>query len=104
MLLVAAWALGKLSRARAAIQNQALERAAAIEREQVATARAAVMEERARIARELHDIVAHNVSLMVVQTIAADRVQDRDRAKAHELHGTIEETGRATVTELRRLP
>ncbi|MFD8220628.1 sensor histidine kinase [Streptomyces sp. NPDC059697] len=103
VLLVAAWALGRLSRARAAIQNQALERAAAIEREQVATARAAVMEERARIARELHDIVAHNVSLMVVQTIAADRVQDRDRAKAHELHGTIEETGRATVTELRRL-
>ncbi len=61
------------------------------------------MEERARIARELHDIVAHNVSLMVVQTIAADRVQDRDSAKAHELHGTVEETGRATVTELRRL-
>jgi signal transduction histidine kinase len=61
------------------------------------------MEERARIARELHDIVAHNVSLMVVQTIAADRVQDRDSDKAHELHGTIEATGRAAVTELRRL-
>lgn len=103
VLLIAAWALGRLSRARAAIQNQALERAAAIEREQVANARTAVMEERARIARELHDIVAHNVSLMVVQTIAADRVQDRDSQKAHELHGTIEETGRATVTELRRL-
>jgi ATP/maltotriose-dependent transcriptional regulator MalT len=101
VLLIAAWALGRLSRARTAIQNQALERAAAIEREQVANARAAVMEERARIERELHDIVAHNVSLMVVQTIAADRVQDRDSAKAHELHGTIEKTGRATVTELR---
>ncbi|MDQ1051248.1 sensor histidine kinase [Streptomyces sp. V4I2] len=103
MILVAAWALGRLHRARAAIRNQAVERAAALEREQVANARAAVMEERARIARELHDIVAHNVSLMVVQTIAADRVQDRDRQKAHELHGTIEETGRAAVTELRRL-
>ncbi|WP_151481158.1 sensor histidine kinase [Streptomyces albicerus] len=103
VLLVAAWALGRLTRARAAIQNQALERAAALEREQVANARTAVMEERARIARELHDIVAHNVSLMVVQTIAADRVQERDSDKAHELHGTIEETGRATVTELRRL-
>ncbi|MFE7171423.1 sensor histidine kinase [Streptomyces sp. NPDC057616] len=103
VLLVAAWALGRLTRARAAIRDQALERAAALEREQAADARAAVMEERARIARELHDIVAHNVSLMVVQTIAADRVQERDAGKAHELHGTIEETGRATVTELRRL-
>ncbi|WP_190039629.1 sensor histidine kinase [Streptomyces fructofermentans] len=103
VLLVAAWALGRLARARAAVRNQVLERAAAVEREQTATARAAVMEERARIARELHDIVAHNVSLMVVQTIAADRVQDRDGPKAHELHGAIEETGRATVTELRRL-
>jgi len=103
VILVAAWALGRLARARAAIRDQALERAAALEREQAADARAAVMEERARIARELHDIVAHNVSLMVVQTIAADRVQDRDADKAHELHGAIEETGRATVTELRRL-
>ncbi|MFD7707288.1 sensor histidine kinase [Streptomyces sp. NPDC059786] len=103
VLLVAAWALGRLARARAAIAQQALERAAALEREQTANERAAVMEERARIARELHDIVAHNVSLMVVQTIAADRIQDRDGARAHELHGTIEETGRATVTELRRL-
>ncbi|MFI1411036.1 sensor histidine kinase [Streptomyces sp. NPDC020707] len=103
VLLVGAWALGRLTRARAAIRDQALERAAALERAQEANARAAVMEERARIARELHDIVAHNVSLMVVQTIAADRIQDRDGDKAHELHGTIEETGRATVTELRRL-
>ncbi|CAM5284435.1 histidine kinase OS=Streptomyces alboniger OX=132473 GN=CP975_19740 PE=4 SV=1 [Streptomyces alboniger] len=61
------------------------------------------MQERARIARELHDIVAHNVSLMVVQTIAADRVQDRSPDKAHELHATVEQTGRDTVTELRRL-
>jgi signal transduction histidine kinase len=103
VVLVAAWALGRLTRARAAVRDEALARAAALEREQAADARAAVMEERARIARELHDIVAHNVSLMVVQTIAADRVQGRDTAKAHELHGTIEATGRATVTELRRL-
>ncbi|GGT00690.1 sensor histidine kinase [Streptomyces chromofuscus] len=102
-LLVAAWALGRLFRARKAMAHEALERAAAVEREQAANARAAVAQERARIARELHDIVAHNVSLMVVQTIAADRVQDRDGAKAHELHRTIEQTGRAAVGELRRL-
>ncbi|MET7594286.1 sensor histidine kinase [Streptomyces sp. NPDC004082] len=103
VLLLAAWALGRLARARAAIRDEAVERAAALEREQAANARAAVMHERARIARELHDIVAHNVSLMVVQTIAADRVQDRTPAKAHELHAAVEQTGRATVTELRRL-
>lgn len=103
VILLAAWALGRLAKARAAIRDEAVERAAALEREQAANARAAVMHERARIARELHDIVAHNVSLMVVQTIAADRVQDRDPEKAHELHGTVEQTGRDTVTELRRL-
>ncbi|WP_299542490.1 sensor histidine kinase [uncultured Streptomyces sp.] len=101
--LLAAWALGRLTKARAAIRDEAVERAAALEREHAANARAAVMHERARIARELHDIVAHNVSLMVVQTIAADRVQDRDPEKAHELHATVEQTGRDTVTELRRL-
>ncbi|MEU6707772.1 sensor histidine kinase [Streptomyces wuyuanensis] len=102
-LLVAAWALGRLVRARKAMAREALEHAAAVEREQTANARAALAAERARIARELHDIVAHNVSLMVVQTIAADRVQDRDGAKAHELHRTIEQTGRAAVGELRGL-
>ncbi|MFF5900949.1 sensor histidine kinase [Streptomyces argenteolus] len=103
VLLLAAWALGRLAKARAAIRDEAVGRAAALEREHAANARAAVMHERARIARELHDIVAHNVSLMVVQTIAADRVQDRAPDKAHELHATVEQTGRATVTELRRL-
>ncbi|GGV29487.1 two-component sensor histidine kinase [Streptomyces griseoflavus] len=103
VLTAAAWSLGRLVRTRTAMQDQALERAKALEGEQLAKARAAVMEERARIARELHDIVAHNVSLMIVQTIAADRVQARDPEKAHELHRTIEETGRATVAELRQL-
>ncbi|MFI8219691.1 sensor histidine kinase [Streptomyces sp. NPDC085932] len=103
VLLLAAWALGRLTRARTAVRDEAMQRAAALEREQAANARAAVMEERARIARELHDIVAHNVSLMVVQTIAADRVQDRSPDKAHELHAAVEQTGRDTVTELRRL-
>ena len=103
VLLLAAWALGRLARARAAIRDEAVERAAALEREHAANARTAVMHERARIARELHDIVAHNVSLMVVQTIAADRIQDRAPEKAHELHATVEQTGRDTVTELRVL-
>lgn len=103
VLLLAAWSMGRLSRARAAVRDEAMQRAAALEREQAANARAAVMQERARIARELHDIVAHNVSLMVVQTIAADRIQDRSPEKAHELHAAVEQTGRDTVTELRGL-
>ncbi|MFJ9760282.1 sensor histidine kinase [Streptomyces sp. NPDC101149] len=103
VLVVAAWALGCLVRARRAMAAEALEHAAALEREQVALARTAVVEERARIARELHDIVAHHVSLMIVQAIAADRVQSTDPAKTHEMHAAIETTGRATVAELRRL-
>ncbi|MGI5519296.1 sensor histidine kinase [Streptomyces sp. CA-106131] len=103
VLVVAAWALGCLVGARRAMAAEALEYAAALEREQVALARTAVVEERARIARELHDIVAHHVSLMIVQVIAADRVQATDPAKAHEMHAAIEATGRATVAELRRL-
>ncbi|MGW0086874.1 sensor histidine kinase [Streptomyces sp. NPDC003393] len=103
VLVVAAWALGCLVRARRAMAAEALEHAAAVEREQVAVARTAVVEERARIARELHDIVAHHVSLMVVQAIAADRVQANDPGKTRELLAVIEATGRATVAELRSL-
>ncbi|MGW3247443.1 sensor histidine kinase [Streptomyces sp. NPDC001070] len=103
VLVVAAWALGCLVRARRAMAAEALEHAAALKREQVALARTAVVEERARIARELHDIVAHHVSLMIVQVIAADRVQSSDPGKTRELHAAIEATGRATIAELRRL-
>lgn len=103
VLLVAAWSLGRLYKARKGMEHEAVQRAAAVERERAANARAAVAQERARIARELHDIVAHNVSLMVVQTIAADRIQDRDGAKAHELHRSIEQVGRTAVSELRGL-
>ncbi|MBT2207945.1 sensor histidine kinase [Actinomadura sp. NEAU-AAG7] len=103
LLLFGAWTVGTLFVARRLVGQEAVRRAAAVAREQTAVAREAVAHERTRIARELHDIVAHNVSLMVVQTIAADRMQERDHAKTHELHRTIEETGRATVAELRRL-
>ncbi|MER7692796.1 histidine kinase [Streptomyces sp. NPDC097610] len=103
VLVVAAWALGCLVRARRAMAAETLEHAAALKREQVALARTAVVEERARIARELHDIVAHHVSLMVVQAIAADRVQTSNPGKTREMHAAIEATGRATVAELRRL-
>ncbi len=103
LLLAVAAALGALGAARRTVTAQAAERRGALDREREANARAALAQERARIARELHDIVAHNVSLMVVQTMAADRVQDREPQRAHELHAAIEQTGRTTVAELRRL-
>ncbi|MEU1202623.1 sensor histidine kinase [Streptomyces sp. NPDC005813] len=96
------WATGCPLRVRRATTAGTLAYAAA-EREHRARTRTAVTQERARIARELHDIVAHNVSLIVVQAAAARRVRERDSGKIRALHETIEETGRSTVVELRRL-
>ena len=66
-------------------------------------ARDAVAEERARIARELHDVVAHAMSVMVVQAGAARSVLDDDPAAARAAIGRIESTGRDGLTEMRRL-
>jgi signal transduction histidine kinase len=74
-----------------------------IERDRELAARDAVAAERARIARELHDVVAHAVSVMVVQAGAARTVVDRDPEAARVALGRIEETGRASLNELRRL-
>src|SRR4029450_8812101 len=60
-------------------------------------------EEQARIARELHDVIAHNVSVMVVQATAAGDVFDSQPAKAREALASIEHTRRAAPPELRRL-
>jgi signal transduction histidine kinase len=73
------------------------------ERERDVAAREAVVEERARIARELHDAVAHNVSMMVVQAGAERRVLDRERGSTREVLETIEQIGRGALTEMRRL-
>jgi signal transduction histidine kinase len=99
---VAGWVLGCRARARRALAARTREHAAAHHEQQERT-RTALAQERARIARELHDIVAHNVSLIVIQAAAADRARERDPGRVRELHATIEETGRATVVELRRL-
>jgi signal transduction histidine kinase len=66
-------------------------------------ARRAVAEERMRIARELHDVVAHTVSLIVVQAVAADDVFDAHPEQARESLRAIESSGRAALAELRRL-
>src|SRR5436309_2448386 len=66
-------------------------------------AREAVVEERARIARELHDVIAHNVSMMVVQAGAERRVLDGANGSTREVLQTIEQIGRGALTEMRRL-
>jgi signal transduction histidine kinase len=76
-------------------------RAALAERERDLAAREAVVEERARIARELHDVIAHNVSMMVVQAGAERRVVDESSTR--EVLETVEQIGRSALTEMRRL-
>ncbi|MFK5633833.1 sensor histidine kinase [Ornithinimicrobium sp. LYQ103] len=66
-------------------------------------AQAAISEERARIARELHDIVAHSVGVMVVQAGAAQQVVEEDPEFAHRALGTIRSTGSGALAEMRRL-
>lgn len=73
------------------------------ERERDVAAREAVIDERSRIARELHDAIAHNVSMMVVQAGAERRLLDHDKAATREVLVTIEQMGRGALTEMRRL-
>ena len=79
--------------------TQLEERAAQLDQQ----ARTAAAEERERIARELHDIVSHSVSLMVVQAGAAEQVLRQDPDQAERALDGIQATGRATVDDLRRM-
>jgi signal transduction histidine kinase len=79
------------------------QRAEALEREQQAATRLAVAQERARIARELHDVVSHHVSVITIQAGAAGKVLDADPELARSALSAIEDGGRETMTELRHL-
>jgi signal transduction histidine kinase len=96
VVMFAAWYVGRRLRLRQ-------ERAAQLLREQAAEARRIVTEERTRIARELHDVVAHRVSLMTVQAGAAKAVAAEDPAAALQAMGAVEEAGRQALDELRHL-
>jgi signal transduction histidine kinase len=79
------------------------ERVRLLESEQEQRARAATVDERNRIARELHDIVAHSLSVIVVQAEGGRAVASRHPERAGEVLGTIAETGREALTETRRI-
>jgi signal transduction histidine kinase len=92
VMLLVRWVIGDRER-----------RAQLAERERDVVAREAVVEERARIARELHDVIAHNVSMMVVQAGAERRVLREEQAPTREVLETVEQIGRGALTEMRRL-
>jgi signal transduction histidine kinase len=79
------------------------EAAVRADEQREAEAARAVADERRRIAREMHDVVAHSVSVMVVQAGGARRILERDPRRAVEAATHIEDVGRAALTEMRRL-
>jgi signal transduction histidine kinase len=103
ILFVGVWWLGRSLRLRRAYLNELEARARRLERARAADARAARTEERSRIARELHDVVAHHVSVMTVQAGAARRILERDPQAVRDALTTIEQMGRTALGEMRRL-
>ena len=103
IIFATVWLIGDNLRTRRAYVASLRDRAERAERTRAAEAQRAVAEERTRIARELHDVVAHSMSVMVVQAGAARRVLDRSPGQAAEALEAIEATGRQALTEMRRL-
>jgi signal transduction histidine kinase len=94
---------GHLLRNRTRLNEALQEKAGRAERARAEQAEAAAVEERTRIAGELHDVVAHALSAMTVQAAAARRWTHRDADRAAEAFAAVEHTGREALTELRRL-
>lgn len=103
VIFALSWVVGDRLRTRKAYYAELEERAARLHREREAQSKAAVAAERARIARELHDVVAHNVSVMVVQADGAAYVLDAAPDQAKQALSTISTTGRQALAEMRRL-
>jgi signal transduction histidine kinase len=103
LLFGIAWLAGFAMRERAEQAEAAEERASQAEREREAAARIAVAEERTRIARELHDIVAHAVSVMVLQVGAVRHKLPETLAEDSGALEGVEQTGRTALAEMRQL-
>jgi signal transduction histidine kinase len=102
-LALAAYGAGRNVVHRSALAAELHEAALRAGEERDAEARRAVAAERRRIAREMHDVVAHSISMMVVQAAGGRRILERDPVRAREAAAQIERTGRETLLEMRRL-
>jgi signal transduction histidine kinase len=98
-----AWLVGDAVRSRSLERVRLVERAERAEREREANACQAVADERARIARELHDVVAHALGVIIMQAAGAGRKRDFDMDRARTALANIEATGRQAFGEMRRL-
>ncbi|MEU4833390.1 sensor histidine kinase [Streptosporangium sp. NPDC023615] len=103
VLAASLWVAGRSVRLRRAYQAELGDRDRRMERAREADTRAARAEERSRIARELHDVVAHHVSVMTVQAAAARRVLASDPDGAREALSAIEQLGRTAMAEMRSI-
>ncbi len=99
LVICTPWFVGYAMHGRVRRSEELEQRAEQLERERLT----AVAEERSRIARELHDVIAHSVSVMVVQAGAAEAVLERDPKAAAEPLRAVQETGRGALVEMSRL-
>jgi signal transduction histidine kinase len=103
LIFTVVWVVGFTLGRKFAEANEAKERATRAEREREARARAAVADERARIARELHDVVGHSVSVMTVQASGVRRLLRPEQEREREALLIVERTGREALAEMRRM-
>jgi signal transduction histidine kinase len=103
LVIGAAWLLGHFVGVRRRYITRLEERTGELERARAELARQAVTEERLRLARELHDVVAHSISMIAVQSGVGAHVADTQPKEAAKALAAIEATSRAALTELRRL-
>src|SRR5579864_8029554 len=101
--LLLPYTLGRMMRAQAAGERESRKVAEQLDAARDASARAAAYGERARIARELHDVIAHSVSVMVIQAGGARLVMDERPERAEESLRSVERAGREALAEMRRL-
>ena len=97
------WAVGRTSRTQTMLTRELAEKAERAQHAREEDERRAIAAERNRIARELHDVLAHNLSVMVVQATGARQVLQKDPQRAVEAAALIERTGREALDELRHL-
>ena len=103
IIFAVTWLLGDAARIRRLYAGTLEDRAQRLERERDEQAELAVREERERIARELHDVVTHHVSVMVIQAGGALRVLEKRPDEARTALEAIASTGRLALTDMRRM-